>query len=149
MKLGSNCGIFNIYGDEKFRKMKEFGFDSADYSIEGELAGKSEEEYTREILRQKALADEAGVVIWQVHGPWRYPPHDETEELRAERAEVMRRSIRHTAMIGCRYWVIHPLMPFGSIDDFHPEKFRKINRDFFRKLLPFFDFLRYLVPFAK
>lgn len=137
MKLGSNCGIFNIYGDEKFRKMKEFGFDYADYSIEGELAGKSEEEYTREILRQKALADEAGVVIWQVHGPWRYPPHDETEELRAERAEVMRRSIRHTAMIGCRYWVIHPLMPFGSIDDFHPEEFRKINMDFFRKLLPY------------
>ena len=117
--------------------MKEYGFDYADYPISGELGELTEEEYEAQILAVKALADEAGVTIWQVHGPWRYPPHDETPELRAERAEVMRRSIRLTAKIGCKNWVIHPLMPFGPDSDFAREEFWKINLEFFRALLPY------------
>ncbi|MBQ9113070.1 MAG: sugar phosphate isomerase/epimerase [Clostridia bacterium] len=136
MKLGSNMGIFNCYGEEKYKRMKEFGFDFADVVIDGVLRGMTEKEYSDKILHEKKLADEAGVTIWQAHGPWRYPPHDETEELRAERAEVMRRAIRCAAMIDCKYWVIHPLMPFGPNDDFDTEQFFKINYDFFRALLP-------------
>ena len=140
MKLGTQVGLFNDYGNEKYKKMKELGFDYADIGIEGELNGKTEEEYAASILREKALADEAGVTVWQVHGPWRWPPHDETEALRTERAEVMRRSIDLTARIGCKYWVIHPLMPFGDYDtypDFNVEEFYRINYEFFRALLPY------------
>ena len=80
MKLGTQVGLFNDYGNEKYKKMKELGFDYADIGIEGELNGKTEEEYAASILREKALADEAGVTVWQVHGPWRYPPIDVTPE---------------------------------------------------------------------
>lgn len=137
MKLGSTTGLFAAYGEHRYKKMKEMGFDYADYGINGELNGRTEEEYESLILAEKALADEAGVTIWQVHGPWRYPPHDETEERRAERAQVMRRSIRLTARIGCKNWVIHPVMPFGPDDDYDTELFRQINLDFFRALLPY------------
>lgn len=137
IKFGSTTALFDIYEDERYKKMKEYGFHYADLLISGELNGKSEREYRDDILRHKELADAAGVKIWQVHGPWRYPPHDETEERRTERAEVMKRSLRFTGMIGCRYWVIHPLMPFGTLDDFDPELFWQINLDFFRALLPY------------
>lgn len=135
MKLGSSK--FSSYGENCYKKMKEFSFDYADFGISGELGEKTEEEYVQQILHEKTLADEAGVTIWQVHGPWRYPPHDETEELRAERAEVMRRSIRCTGLIGCKYWVIHPIMPFGPSEDFDTKQFWQLNLDFFRKLLPY------------
>lgn len=140
MKLGSEKGIFACYGEDAYRKMKEYGFDYADVSINGELNGCTEEEYEAKILHEKELADEAGVTVWQVHGPWRWPPHDETEELRAERAEAMRRSLDLTAKIGCKYWVIHPLMPFGDYDtypDFNADEFYRINFEFFRALLPY------------
>lgn len=137
MKLGTTVGLFACYGEQRYEKMKEYGFDYADYGIGGELNGRTEEEYEALILAEKALADKAGVTIWQVHGPWRYPPHDETEALRAERAEVMRRSIRLAAKIGCKNWVIHPLMPFGPDSDFDTAQFWQINLDFFRALLPF------------
>ena len=138
MKLGTTVGLFWNFGAERYKKMKEYGFDYADYSIDGELNGKTEEEYEAMVLAEKALADEAGVTIWQVHGPWRYPPHDETPELREERAVLMRRSIRMTALIGCKNWVIHPMMPFGPDDrGFRNEEFYRINLEFFRRLLDY------------
>ena len=137
MKLGSTERLFACFGDERYKKMKEYGIDYADISIGGTLGDKTEEEYEAMILAEKALADEAGVTIHQVHGHWRYPPHDETEELREQRAEWMRRSIRLTSKIGCKNWVIHMLMPYGPNDaGFNDEEFLKINLDFFRRLLP-------------
>lgn len=136
MILGSMQSIFSDYGDRCYLKMKEFGFDAVDYYIGGELNGLSEEEYDAKILAQKALMEEAGVIPFQVHGPWHYPPHDETEEARAERMEVMKRSLRGCALLGCRYWVIHPLMPFGPRNDGDFNEFWQINLDFFRRLLP-------------
>ena len=100
------------------------------------MDGKTEEEYLSEVMKQKRMADAAGVTIWQVHGPWRYPPHDETTELRAERAELMRRSIRATAHIGYKYWVIHPLFPFGDCG-FDMDSFWRINEEFFKELVPY------------
>ena len=135
MKLGAQINLFARYGDLRYKKMKEHGFDYADYAIYGALDGKTEEEYEQLVLREKALAEEAGVTIWQIHGPWRYPPHDETEEDRAEWASYMRRSIRLTALIGCKYWVIHPIMPYGPNADPEPEIFWQMNLDFFRDIL--------------
>ena len=137
MKLGSTVGLFAGYGEERYKKMKEMGFDYADYGISGDLGSKTEEEYEAMVLAEKALADEAGVTIWQIHGHWRYPPHDETEELREQRMGWMKRAIRLTSKIGCKNWVIHMMMPYGPDDSgFNDEEFLKINLDFFRRLLP-------------
>ena len=136
MKIGAMQSVFAGYGDRCYEKMKEFGFEAVDYYIGGELNGMTEEEYDAMILREKARMENAGVYTHQVHGPWHYPPHDETEELRAERMEVMKRSLRGCALLGCQYWVIHPLMPFGPRNDGDFEEFWQINLDFFRRLLP-------------
>lgn len=136
MKLGANAGIVGCYTEDRFLKLKEYGFDYFDLGIEGAHPRMTPEEYERYILHQKELADAAGVTIWQVHGPWRYPPHDETEERRAERLALMQNSLRLTAQIGCKYWVIHPIMPFGPDDDYDLDLFMKINYDFFQALLP-------------
>ena len=134
MKLGSTVEIFAAFGEKRYAMMKKYGFDYADCYFDGELRGKTEEEYDASILAEKALADQSDVTIWQVHGPWRYPPHDETPEMREERAKLMRRSIRATALVGCKYWVIHPLFPFGDCG-FDMDSFWKINLDFFKNAL--------------
>ena len=136
MKLGSSSLFRRRAGDEHYKKLKLYGFDYTDYAISGALDGKTEEEYKQMILREKQLADEAGIIIGQVHGPWIYPPRDDTPEHRAERLETMKRSIRLTGKMGVKYWVIHPIMPFGTASDPYPEVFRQMNLDFFRQLLP-------------
>jgi len=116
--------------------MKELGFEAVDFNINGELNGRTEDEYDAAILLEKERMEKAGVYAHQVHGPWRFPPRDDTEEARAERMEAMKRSLRCTALLGCRYWVIHPLMPFGHRNDGDFEEFWQINLNFFKALLP-------------
>ena len=58
---------------------------------------------------------------------------DETEEDRAERFEKMAKSIRGTAMLGCRNMVIHNIMPQGHKDT-DPAYVKEINREFFGRL---------------
>lgn len=136
MRLGSCQSMFAGYGNAWAEKMKEYGFDYVDYYLDGELRGQSEEAYRGAFLEQVARARDAGVTIWQLHGPWRYPPRDGTEEEREERFSVMRRSIELCGAAGCPYWVIHPLMPFGAGDDGDLARFREINLSHFRRLLP-------------
>lgn len=138
MKLGSSVGLFWEFGENRYRKMKEYGFDYADLGIDPDLSKTTKEECIAWALKEKRMAEEAGVKLWQVHGPWRWPPHDETEELRAQRAELMKVSMDATAAIGCRYWVIHPMMPFGDYGarpDLDVEEFYRINTDFFERII--------------
>jgi sugar phosphate isomerase/epimerase len=139
MKIGIT-GFIQL-GDEQYKKMKEYGFDSVDFGMadtDSAYYTLPEEESDALLLRHKALAEEAGVVINKVHGPWRYPPEDDTEENRAERFEKMSRSIRMTALLGCKYWVIHPIMPFGThdIEEGKEKETWELNVEFFKKLLP-------------
>lgn len=135
-KLGITVDNFNCFGEDRFKKMKEYGFDYGNYCIMELPANMTEAEWEAKILADKKAAEEAGVTIWQIHGPWRYPPHDETPENRAERLEVMKRSIRLTGKMGVKYWVIHPIMPFGAKHEPYPELFWQLNLEFFRALLP-------------
>lgn len=136
MKLGITVDNFNCFGKDRFKKMKEYGFDYGNYCIMDLPEGMTEEDFEAKIMEDKRLADEAGVKIFQIHGPWRYPPRDETVENRAERLETMKRSIRLTGKMGVKYWVIHPLMPFSAQYDPYPDAFWQINLEFFRALLP-------------
>ncbi len=136
MKFGIVEYAFRAFGDQRFQVIKELGFDYTDIVLDGELKGKSEEEYIAEALAKKELAEAAGVTVHQVHGPWIHPPKDGTADERAVRAECMKLSLRATAAIGCRNWVIHPVMPFGSGAEPDAEAFWQINRAFFGELLP-------------
>ena len=145
MKIGILAGTnradeFGRYGENTYKKLKEFSFEAADYNIsntDSDIYNLPREQSDAILLRERKLAEEAGIEISQVHGPWRYPPRDGTEEDRAERLEKMKISIRAASVVGCKNWVVHPLMPFGTGDRGTPEAAitRQINLQFLRELL--------------
>ena len=145
MKIGI-CGStfdrngYGRWGEDTYKKIKEHGFLYSDCDIadtEYELYSVSDEEFERIFLNEKRLAEEAGVTINQVHGPWRWPPRDFTAEDRAERMEKMKISIRAASILECKNWVIHPIMPFGveDIDTGDAEKTWDMNVAFMKELL--------------
>ena len=134
-------GITVTYGKINYKKTKEYGFDCIDFNMTDtsvDIYTLPESESDALMLREKALAEAAGLEISQVHGPWRYPPFDLTIEDRAERLEKIKRSIRATSLLGCKYWVVHPLMPYTTHDTEHGKEKEtwEINVEFFRQLLP-------------
>ncbi len=144
MKIGVSVkmrkGGFDRFGDEKYAKIKSFGFDCVDFDISNtnhELYGLSEQELEAYLKKEKELAERAGIIIHQTHGPWRWPIMDDTAERLAERMEKMKKSISATAILGCKYWVIHPVMPFGieDVKSGRVEETRQLNLDFFGQLL--------------
>lgn len=119
MKIGIYHARYTRFGEECYRKMKAHGFSCVDFGMadtETPLYAASEEEFREMLLHEKQLAEEAGMEINQVHGPWRWPPRDRTPEDQTERMEKMKKSIRGTAILGCKNWVIHPIMPFDIHD---------------------------------
>lgn len=139
MRIGVQCdyiGGFSRWGDEKYKKLKEIGFDAVDFNLadtETVFYGEKGEEI---ILKEKRLAEEAGIEIFQAHGPWRWPPRDFEEADRAERMEKMKRSIYLTKLLGCKNWVVHPIMPFGveDIGTGNEQKTLEMNMEFLREL---------------
>ena len=159
MKIGVYTGNLSRWGDEKYRMLKSIGYSCVDYNLaDTEIAPYTldEQEFTAYLLAEKALATDAGIEISQIHGPWRWPPEDGTPENRAERLEKMRRSIKAAALLGCKYWVVHPIMPFG-IEDIGTEKEQEtwdLNLAFMRELLQTaiendFDISRYQIDTKK
>ena len=144
MKIGINTSTlesdgYDRYGDQVYQKLKEQGYDAADVSLAqtGHRVYKVTQKEAEEILlRERKLADEAGILISQVHGPWRWPARDASEEDRAERLSSMKRSIHFTSLLGCKHWVVHPIMPFGWEGHTEQEEAElwRINADFFSRL---------------
>ena len=121
MKIGIEFNVFSSgdcrYGDDRYKKLKEHGFSCIDFNMSNtNTALYTSTKADELLLREKFLADAAGIEINQVHGPWRSPPRDKTPEDRAERMDKMKKSIRFTSLLGCKNWVIHPLMPLGADD---------------------------------
>lgn len=140
MKIGiESSAYFGITGaEEGLKRLKKHGFQAVDYQLfvdtENELFAMSDVEFERRLRRDGALAKDIGIEISQTHGPWRYPPRDFTPEDREERFEKMSRSLKGTRLLGCKYMVIHPIMPFGTGVQPDPQAFMDINLEFFRRL---------------
>ena len=123
MKIGIEMNPFSSgycrYGDDRYKKIKEHGFSAVDFGMADTgtvIYTASQEESDAFLINEKRMAEEAGIIINQVHGPWRWPARDFEPEDRAERMEKMKKSIRATYVLGCKNWVIHPIMPFGVQD---------------------------------
>lgn len=140
MKLGiTNWDYIKAYPKaEAYRIMKSQGYDFADYqqfiNTESNFFRSPLAQFEREIIEERKLAEDAGIAFSQAHGPWRHPTRDLDPADRAERMESMKRSIYGTAVLGCKNWVIHPLMPYGSGSPDHPEEVLEINRAFFSEI---------------
>ncbi len=140
MKIGVQEVNFRRYGGNYFEKMREYGFTAADYDMcntEAELYKMTEAERKTYLQGVRQMADEAGVEIFQVHGPWRWPVRDYTEEDRAERMDKMKTSIRACSYLNCKNWVIHPIMPMGVTDVGTPDEQKTwdMNKAFMSELL--------------
>ena len=146
MKIGISIAPYGKeaerFGGELFKKLRSFGFSAVDYNIPGtkyELYEWDEETLEQRMLAEKATLEKAGLEVSQMHGPWRSPPRDATEEDRQERMEKMKRSILAARLLGCKYWVIHPIMPYGALDQDteDPPKTWEVNKAFFGELLQY------------
>lgn len=145
MKIGISTNSFDAGGygrwkENTYKKLKEHGYSCTDYNMANTadlIYTLPQKEADDILLKEKKLAEDAGIEIFQVHGPWRFPPKDFTEEDRAERMEKMQKSIRAAALLGCKNWVVHPIMPFGmeDINTENEEKTWEMNIDFMEKLV--------------
>lgn len=131
-----------IWGENRYQKCKEFGFDAVDCRL---LTTPSDEIYTfseQKIIElhkhERELADEAGVELLQTHAPFPWPPKETTPAEREEKMEYMKRSLYCSVILGVKFWVIHPLIPMGYKDltTGGTEITREINLEFFARLLP-------------
>lgn len=141
MKIGiESAAYIGRYGlTEGIRRMKAHGYECVDYQgfvdTETSLFRGSDADFEHTLIEERAAFEEGGIEISQVHGPWRWPPKDFEEADRQERFEKMAKSIRGTKILGCRNFVIHPIMPFGDNRDPYPDKLWEMNYEFFGRLL--------------
>lgn len=144
MKIGISDNMYSkSYGrweDKAYEKMKSAGYEAIDYNLSASkhfVYTMNEEEAMSLLKKEKELAAKSDIVINQVHGPWRYPPRDLTEEDRSERMEKMKKSIRASHALSSPYWIVHPLMPYGleDIKEGNSEKTWNINLEFMKELL--------------
>ena len=140
MKIGIVAGVYTGDHNKFYSELLtlcSYGYDCIDYQgfidTETDLYRMSDDDFDTYLQRQKKIAEQVGLTVYQTHGPWRWPMRDVTEEDRAERFEKMAKAIRGTAILGARYMVLHNLMPFGKVDT-DPEAVRTINKDFFERL---------------
>lgn len=146
MKIGisydPHANGFIRYGSRRFLKIAQCGFSAIDYNMantDTDIYTCSMDKLQEKMQKEKAAITAAGLEISQVHGPWHWPPQDGTAENRAERMEKMKRSMIATELLGCRNWVIHPIMPFGISErnTENAEKTWELNRTFMGELLTF------------
>lgn len=138
MKLGIGNYYIDRYGiDEGVRRMAADGYTSVDFNLtdtEGEIYAARDDEFFMQVTALRRKLNDVGITVGQIHGPWRYPPKDGTEDDRAERFEKMTKAMVIAHHLGAKYMAVHPLMPFGSDSPDEPELVREINLKFYKAL---------------
>lgn len=151
MRLGlsadsfSQSGYSKYWGENTFRKMKEFGYSTVDFSVLGNTSTaiyKADAETAKQLLlHEKALVEEAGLKIHQAHAPCLSLSRALTEEEIAGILRDIKTAIEACHVLQCEYLVVHPFMPNGWSDRGTP-----IAADTFQKNV---DYLRTLSDFAE
>lgn len=140
MKIGMTAGCYqkelSVFRAE-VETLRRVGFDCIDYqgfiNTKTELFQMNDGEFDAYVCAQKEILDSVGLTVSQVHGPWRWPALDATDEDRSERFEKMTRTIHGTTLLGCDRMVLHNLMPQNRIDT-DPAYVKAVNKEFFSRL---------------
>jgi len=144
MKTGIAANMFKTgydrWGEKRYEKLKEHGFSCIDYGMadtDALIYSLDDKQFEEFLKKEKELAVAAEIEVSQVHGPWRYPPRDFSDEDRAERLKKMKRSIKATALLDCKFWVVHPIMPYTTVDLKEGKAYetREMNLQFMKELL--------------
>lgn len=146
MKIGVSISPYgkaaHCFGEEKYKMLSSFGFSAIDFNISNTnsaLYAMDDAAFEQKILSEKAAMLSAGLEIFQVHGPMHSVQKDVTAEGRQERMEQMKRSIFATRLLECKYWVTHPIMPYGplDLDTGDASKTWAVNKVFMSELLQY------------
>lgn len=130
---------FELYNYvEGLRKLKKHGYECIDFqgfiSPNSDLYKKNECEFKEYFFKLKKTALEEDVEIWQAHAMW---PHDDsTRESREQVIKRHKKAIIGTGLMGCKYLVVHPAMPFGWGEEPSKQDAYDITIERFLKLLP-------------
>ena len=120
--------------------LKALGYEAVDYSgiahePEKGVFALSDAEFEAKMLKDRSELEAVGLEIYQTHGVW---PYDDTiPEQKEAKFRAMIRSIQGTALLGAKYVVIHPVLPFGWNKSPHHEQDVQDNIDYIRKLIPY------------
>lgn len=140
MKIGIGVEDYSRWGENRYQKLYQHGFSCVNFSMMNTKLfpyGTSLSETEKFLVNERNLAQRYNIEIYQAHGPWNGLQDDLTQKLRDLKLEHIKRSLWATAVLECKNWVIHPLMPFG-VDDRGTEKEQKtfdINFEYMHKVL--------------
>ncbi len=149
MRIGLNAttqgsaGCAKYWGENTFEKLKEFGYSCVDCGLtfRNAVLEMDAEERKKLLMRERELAEEAGLRIHQAHGPFFSLERALTEEENAGLLEKMKIAIECCTYLGCEYLVVHPFMPNGWSD-----RGTEIAKDTFEKNV---SYLRTLSDYAE
>ena len=139
MKIGVCFNLFNNgfprYGDERYKKVAEFGFDAIDFTlwdVKSPVYTLGEDEAKKFLENERKLIEEAGIFVSQVHAPGGVPTDADVENRMVE----MKKSIWAAHHLGCKNWVAHPLMTYSYFDrgTEDAKKTFDVNVSFYREL---------------
>ena len=137
LKIGITNSSYGVYTlDEAIERISAQGYDCIDYqgfvNVESDFFKLPEEEFIAELKRQKALFSSHGLDVSQAHAPWRTPKDGDPEE-RKRWILAMEKSIRGAAVLDCKRFIVHPLMPYMDTAE-HPEEVWAMNEEFLGNL---------------
>ena len=99
----------------ELKRIKGLNYDCVDYrgfiSPNSPLYNLQDKEFADYFIKVKSVADNLGLEINQMHGVW---PHDDsTAESRKQVEDCHKKAITAAKLLCCKYFVIHPAMPYG------------------------------------
>ncbi len=142
MKLRLGTGLGG--GERAYQKLSNYGYQCVDFQMahtESHWYTFSAGDFEKYLKREKAWADEYGMTIHQMHGPWdKYDSQlglDFTPEKLKYLMDTRKKSISACPYLGCKNWVIHPIFPYTSDDTLKgmEEETYKRNFEFYSELL--------------
>jgi len=133
---------YDVYDyEDGFKKMKSHGYDCVDYgdicNIDSELYKLSDEEFLAFFKQVGACAQKYGLEIWQMHSVWPTVNSDKTEADRQKTTEYFIRQIEAAHYLECKYFVLHPFIPFGHKTEGDHSFTFKTNVELLQKLIPY------------
>lgn len=124
MRIGIYSAQLHRWGDRRYHMLKEAGFDAVDLRIcesTGKLAEIPESDFMATVMHHQAMAEGAGLDVFQMHAPWTWPLPDNREDFDV-RLKTTKLTILGAEALGCRYVVVHPLMAFGRDEESGKER---------------------------
>ena len=117
--------------------MTDHGYSAVDFNFsntDSVFYSEKEEKFISIIYEIKRKLKSSDLCVNQIHGPWRFPACDSTEDDRAERFGKMTKALVIAKHLGAKYMAIHPLMPFGHNTSINADIVFNINVKYYSAL---------------